>query len=260
MIRHLFRPGALLCALVLIAGCGKKNVTPSNVANPDRFLYERGQAELKEKKWIAARDHFRQVFDNYPQSPLRPDAKLAIGDTYLGEKSAESLVLAETEYREFLTFYPTHPRADYAQFKLAMTFFSQMKSPDRDQTNTKEALEEFQVLFDRYPNSPLIPEARMHWREAQDRLSDHNFGVGLLYYRLRVYAGAVSRFQEILTSDPNYTRRDAVYYYLAEVYLKTDTKEGKARALPYYDRLVKEFTQSEYLERAQERLKELQTQ
>ena len=56
------------------------------------------------------------MFDNYPQSPFRPDAKLGIADTYLGEKSAESLVLADSEYREFLTYYPRHARADYAQY------------------------------------------------------------------------------------------------------------------------------------------------
>ena len=57
----------------------------------------------------------RQVVENYPNSMHRPDAKLGVGDTYLGEKTAESLVLAANEYREFLTFYPTNPRADYAQ-------------------------------------------------------------------------------------------------------------------------------------------------
>ena len=255
---HYFRQGVLLCAILLTAACGgTKEVSPANVPNPDRFLYDRGLAAIKEEKWLQAREYFRQVVDNYPQSPLRPDAKLGIGDTYLGEKSAESLVLADNEYREFLTFYPTNQRADYAQFKLAMSFFEQMRAPDRDQTATKESLEEFQVFFDRYPTSPLAGEAKQKWREARDRLSDHNFGVGLLYYRLRVYAGALSRFQEVLKEDPGYSRRDGVYYYLGELFLRNN---NKAEALPYYQRLVNEFVESEYLERAKERLKQLNVQ
>ena len=35
-----------------------------------------------------------------------------------------------------------------------MTHFKQMRAPDRDQTPTKEALAEFDVFFERYPNSP----------------------------------------------------------------------------------------------------------
>jgi outer membrane protein assembly factor BamD len=248
-----------VCVLLLLAGCGaKKDVIPANVPNPDRFLFERGEAALKEKKWLNAREYFRQVVDNYPQSPLRPEAKLGTGDAYLGEKSAESLVLAETEFREFLTFYPTHPRADYAQYKLAMSFFEQMRSPDRDQTPTREALEEFQVFFDRFPNSPLTPDVRQKWREARDRLSAHNFNVAVLYYRLRVYQGALSRLQEILKEDPEFSGRDGVYYYLAELYLKADTKGAQSK--PYYARIVKEFTSSEYLDKAQARLKELEAQ
>ena len=112
MIRHVFRFSALVSALIAAAACGNKDVIPQNVANPDRFLFERGDAALKEKNWLEAREFYRQVFDNYPQSPFRPDAKLGIADTYLGEKSSESLVLADSEYREFLTYYPRHARAD----------------------------------------------------------------------------------------------------------------------------------------------------
>ena len=256
MIRYLVGLCALTGTLATTIACGPKDVIPQNVANPDRFLFDRGDAALKEKDWLEAREYFRQVFDNYPQSPLRPDAKLGIADTYLGEKSAESLVLADSEYREFLTYYPRNPRADYAQFKLAMTYFQQMRGPERDQTSTREALTEFQAFFDRFPDSPLVPEARKNWRIARDRLSEHDLHVATLYSKMRVYLGARSRLQAILKEDPNFTHRDAVYYELAEIYLKSD---NKAQALPFYQRIVDEFVMSEYLERAQKRLKELNT-
>jgi outer membrane protein assembly factor BamD len=254
MIRQAFRRSALVSALFIAVACGNKEVIPQNVANPDRFLFERGEAALKEKKWIEAREYYRQVFDNYPQSPFRPDAKLGIADTYLGEKSAESLVLADSEYREFLTFYPRHARADYAQYRLAMTYFQQMRGADRDQTATREALTEFQVFFDRFPDSKLLPEVKKNWRIARDRLSDSELQVGETYVRMGALPGAVMRLQGLLKEDPEYTHRDAAYYHLAEIYLKSDRK---AEAIPYYQRLVDEFVQSEYLERAQKRLKEL---
>ena len=131
---------------------------PTNTANPDRFLFDRGNEALKENNWLDAREYFRQVVDNYPQSPVRPDAKLGVGDSFLGEKSAESLVLAANEYREFLTFYPRHERADYAQYKLAMSHFQQMRAPERDQTETVNALREFQALLRSIPEQH--PDAR----------------------------------------------------------------------------------------------------
>ena len=254
MIQHLVRLSALSCALLIAAACGSKDVIPQNVSNPDRFLFDRGEAALKQKKWIEAREYYRQVFDNYPQSPLRPEAKLGIADTYLGEKSAETLVLADSEFREFLTYYPRHQRADYAQYKLAMTHFQQMRGPSRDQTSTRDALTEFQVFFDRFPESPLTPEVRKNWRIARDRLSDSERLVAELYMRINNWRGAAARLQGVLKDDPNYTNRDAAYYDLAEIYFKTD---NKAQALPWYQKVVDEFSKSEYLEKSQERLKEL---
>ena len=49
-------------------------------------------------------------------------------------------MLAINEFREFLSFYPTQPRADYAQYKLGMAHFRQMRAPQRDQTETRDAI------------------------------------------------------------------------------------------------------------------------
>ncbi len=261
MTHYILRRGAVILLLSLSAACGGgREVLPANSANPDRFLFDRGAAELKEEKWLNAREYFRQVVDNYPQSPLRPDAKLGIGDSYLGEKSAESLVLAANEYREFLTFYPTHTRADYAQFKLAMSHFQQMRAPERDQTETQEALREFQVFFTRFPNSSLTPEVQQRHRTARDRLSEASLRVGVHYLRIKWCPGAVPRFREILQDDPQFSRRDSVYFYLAECLARSDNKANKAEAIPYFERLLAEFAQSEHLEDAKKRLEELKTQ
>jgi outer membrane protein assembly factor BamD (BamD/ComL family) len=66
--------------------------------------------------------------------------------------------------------------------------------------------------------------------------------------------GAIGRFREVLKNDPEFTGRDSVYYLLAESLRMTDKK---AEALPYYERLLSEFAQSEYLENARKRIAEL---
>ena len=186
-----------------VAGCSARQTTPPpGTPQPDRFLFERGTAALKEREWVNARTYFQQIVDGYPQSPFRPDAKLGVGDSYLGEDTAASVVLAANEFREFLQFYPTSMRADYAQYKLAMSHFEQMRAPERDQTETREALKEFDVFFQRFPNSPLMPEVKKNWRVARDRLSQASYGVGLHYYRVRWYPGAIDRFREVLRDDP----------------------------------------------------------
>ncbi|MDH4063958.1 MAG: outer membrane protein assembly factor BamD [Acidobacteriota bacterium] len=235
--------------------CAKaQNTLPPGTAEADKFLYERGQALVEDEKWTDAREYFRNIVDNYPQSPYRPDAKLALGDTYLSQKGTENLLLAANEFREFQTFYPTHPRADYAQLQLARSYTAQMLAPERDQSATRDAVKEIETFLQRYPNSTLMPEARAIEREARDRLSQAGYRIGFFYYRARWYPGAIDRFREVLTSDPGFSNRDAVYFHLAESLYRTDKK---AEALPYYERLLREFEQSEYLNEAQQRIAEL---
>lgn len=251
---------AVLAAILVVIGvaCGARDqAPPAGAAQPDRFLFERGNEALKKEQWANARTYFQQIVDGYPQSPFRPDAKLGLGDAYLGENTPESLVQAANEFREFMQFFPTNPRADYAQYRMAMTHFGQMRSADRDQTETRAALAEFDTFFQKFPNSPLTPEVKERWRVARDRLSEHSYRVGLTYYRIRWDPGAIDRFREVLRDDPAYGGRDAVYFYLAESLVRSDKT---AEAIPYLERLLAEFEVSEYRDDARDRLNRLKNQ
>jgi outer membrane protein assembly factor BamD len=249
----------VVLALVMAAGCAARGprTAPEGAAEPDKFLFDRGTEELKGEHWLVAREFFKQLTETYTQSPYRPDAKLAIGDTYLGENTAEALVYAINEFREFLQYYPTNPRADYAQYKLGMAHFRQMRAPQRDQTETRSAIAEFETFVQRYPNSALMPEVRQKLREAKDRLSDSSYLVGFFYYRIRWYPGAIDRLESVIKEDPAYTRRDSAYFYLGESLLKNNRQ---AEALPYFERLLAEFEQSEHMADAQKRVSELKGQ
>jgi outer membrane protein assembly factor BamD len=251
---------ALLTLLAFSACSSAPRRPPTGTPDPDRFLFERGTAELNEKDWFTSREYFRQLVDSYPQSPYRGDAKLGIGDSHLGEGTTEGYVLAINEFREFLSLFPTHSRVDYAQYKLAMAHFYQMRDAMRDQTETIEAIKELTVFVERFPNaqrSALYPEAQARLREAKDRLGEHELGVGVQYHRSKWYPGAIERLKTLLEKDPQFTRRDAALFYLADSF---DKVGRPAEALPYFDRLIKEFERSEFLERAQLRVTELKAQ
>jgi hypothetical protein len=67
--------------------------------------------------------------------------------------------------------------------------------------------------------------------------------------------GAVDRLNALLKADPDFSGRDNVYYYLGESLIKLN-RQGEA--LPLFERLVKEFEQSEHLQDAHRRITELQ--
>ena len=254
----------ILLPLLLAVACGASTSKkpPEGSLEPDKFLFDNGSKALNDKRWYVAREYFRQLVDNYPQSVYRADAKLGIADTYKGEHTPESSVLAVNEYREFLALYPTNKRSYEAQFKLGMVHHADMRAPERDQTETREAVNELTTFVQRCEASsdcqasPLYQEGRKRLREAKDRLSMAEYRVGVFYYRQAWYPGAIERLAGILKNDPEFTNRDGVYYHLAQIFLKANRS---AEALPYLDKLVKEFEKSEYLEPAQKQIDQIKT-
>lgn len=252
---------ALVLALFVGAcssnGLDRFELPPGTEMQPDAFLFARGSEALEAGRWLTAREYFRRLVDTYPTSQHRQDARLGIGDSYLGERRIDSDILAAGEFREFLRFYPLAERADYAQYRLAVSQVRQMLSPQRDQTATRDALRELQTFTANYPNSQYLKEVIALEREARDRLSESEFLVGRHYYRTRWYPGAVARLENLLKTDPQYTRRDGAYFYLAESYARLQRIED---ALTYYRKILEEFAVSEYMEDARKRVEALEAE
>ena len=142
------RDGAACASRTAAAPCRRARPSPTSSCST------RAPRRSNDKKWLTAREFFKQVTETYTQSPYRPDAKLGIGDTYLGEGIARSAASSRsTSSRSSCRSIRPTARADYAQFKLAMAHFRQMRAPQRDQTETREAIKEFETFVERYPNS-----------------------------------------------------------------------------------------------------------
>ena len=177
--------------------CARRSATRYRQGRPSPIStsFERGTEALNEKKWLTAREFFKSVTETYTQSPYRPDAKLGVGDTYLGEGTPEALVLALNEFQEFLAFYPTHPRADYAQYKVGMTHHRQMRSAGRDQTETRAAVTSFEAFLDALSEQQAAAGRRGAFARGERSVGEHEFGVGRYYYSIRWYPGAIDALE-----------------------------------------------------------------
>jgi outer membrane protein assembly factor BamD len=236
-------------ALLLCSGCASHQLDLEALSSAsDQIVWEAGQKAVEKKDWESARQYFRRLIDAFPQSEHQPGARIALADSYFEEGGAANYVLAVSSYREFLTLYPRHPRSDYAQFRAAESFFEQRNSPDRDQTATQEALDEYQRLLDVYTQSSWVEPARERIRECRQALARSHFGVGYFYQRTRqAWRSAIGRYETILTEYPDFERLDEVLFRLSEC-LGNAGRYAEAR--PHLARLRAEFPESPFLEEA----------
>jgi outer membrane protein assembly factor BamD len=244
---------ALLCGLGNWS-CKKRNVEIApEIAASDEALYKAGQEYVK-KDSEKARLYFRQVIDSFPKSFYAQRAKLAIADSYFKKGDEGSMILAASEYREFIQLYPYSPSASYAQYQIALSSFKKALRPGRDQTKTIQALADFKKVITNYPLSEEAKQAQKQIADCEERLASHYFAIGQYYYRVNALKASTARLTEILTNYPSYSRMDEVYFYLADSYFKWRKYE---ESVPFFTKLVTDYPKSACAKKAQNRLAEI---
>jgi outer membrane protein assembly factor BamD len=245
----------LCLALSFAAGCKKKPVQISpDIASSDEALFKLGEAAVQKntEKGIL---YLRQVIDSFPKSFYAQRAKLLIADTYFKKGDEANMILAAAEYREFIRSYPYSPSAAYCQYQIALTFYKKILKPGRDQTRTSQALAEFKKVVADYPASDQAKAAQEKIKDCEERLAAHDAGIGVQYARMRAYKAAISRLTEVMTTYPDYSRMDEVYYYLGECHFGINALD---QAFPYYTKLVSDYPKSRFVKKATKRLKEIE--
>ena len=240
---------ALAMVVFSTGACGRQEVDIATLAsNSDQVIWEAGQKALKGKQWDVARQHFRRIVDGFPQSPLVPQARLAAGDSYFNEGSAGNLTLAAAQYREFLTVFPSHPRSDYAQYQIGESYFNQKNSPDRDQTQVAQALDEYLTFLDRYPDSTMAPAVRERVKLCRGSLARSEFVVAYFYQKSRrAYRAAIPRYENIVKNYPDFDQTDETLFRLGQcLAFSGRTKE----AAPVLARLLDEYPESAFVSEA----------
>ena len=237
--------GGAIALAALLGACGRQEVDIATLAsNSDQVIWNAGQKALKGKQWDVARQHFRRIVDGFPQSPLVPQARIAVGDSYFNEGGAASLTLAAGQYREFLNVFPSHERGDYAQFQVGESYFNQKNSPDRDQTQVTQALEEFLGFLDRYPDSPLAKTARERVKVCRSSLARSEFVVAYFYQKSRrAYRAAIPRYENILKNYPDFDQTDETLLRLGQCLALSGRT---AEASPVLARLLDEYPDSPF--------------
>jgi outer membrane protein assembly factor BamD len=218
---------------------------------PDKVLFEKAINENKHGRYEVGRLTLQTLINTYPDSEYLSKAKLAIADSYYSEGGTTGLTQAESEYKDFITFFPTAPEAPEAQYRIGMAHFRLMAKADRDQTEAKLADAEFKEFLLKYPDSPMIPRVKGRLRQTQEVLAQGEFYTANFYYLHRAYPAARSRFQEILDKYPNFSGGDAALYYAGQSL--EQMKKGND-AVPYYSHVITDFPLSPLVPQAKQRL------
>ncbi len=196
----------LLLAVLLAApvACAKKRSDQKTSVPPEQ-VYKMAMEKMDKGHYYTARNLLQQILPRIPPEDrdLLPRVQLAIADSYFKDKGSLNYGEALNGYRNFLTYFPGHEKADHAQFMVGMSLFKQVLAPDRDQAQTLKAIEEFRKVGTTFPNSPYVDQARRQIDRCFDLLAEHERMIGWFYQRRKVWQAAIERYAAIVEKYPN---------------------------------------------------------
>jgi outer membrane protein assembly factor BamD len=246
---HLSRLRTLsLATLLFLGGCGWLTATPQPVL-PAEELYRLGEQDLARSRYEDARNRFKDIVARHPDSSYAPRARFLIGEAYFREGEFDKAV---KEFEAFLAFYPQHQIADLVQYRLAVSYYDQMKPVEQDQALTGKALAQFKKLVKDYPQSRYASDALAKIDICRGRLAQKELFIAHYYYDQQDNtAAARQRLEGILKNYQHTLVIPETLFLLAEVNFR---EARTAEAVALYRRLAADYAYTEWGKRAAQRL------
>ncbi|RMG12456.1 MAG: outer membrane protein assembly factor BamD, partial [Deltaproteobacteria bacterium] len=165
--------------------------------------YERGLEALRGGEYQLAIGRFEALRTRHPYSRYAPLAELRIADALFGQGS---FLEAAERYRTFVKLRPTHPEADYAAYREALSLYREAPSDfflfppsyEKDLEPIRELTGVLERFLRTYPDSRYAPEARELLAKARRRLALHELYVADFYRRRGHWRGAAGRLETVL--------------------------------------------------------------
>lgn len=242
---------ATLSLLVLLGGCETLSDffrQRPQALPPASELYAEGETQLNKSRFEEARTAFRKVAERHPQSSYAPRARFLIGEAYYREGQFDKAI---KEFEAFMSFYPRHEISDLVQFRLAMSYYDQMKPVEQDQEITRKSMEAFRVLVREYPESRYAADALAKIDICRGRLAQKELWVAAYYINQGNLSAARPRLEKVIKEYPRTLVMPEALYRLGEVY-QNDGRTEDAQRL--FRQAAEEYPYTDWGRRAAQRL------
>ena len=225
----------------------------------DRQLFEVAAKEVRKGNYDTGRLLFNTIITTYPDSPFLSLSKLAVADSFYLEGTTSGLIQAAQAYQDWLTFFPTDPLSDRVMLKVAEAEMRQMGLPDREVPHARKAEQRLKAILQQFPTTSLKNDVELRLSQVQENLGMHELQVGR-FYQSRYergnggLKGAQRRYAEIIQKYTNFSYLDEVYFRQGWLYIQEEEPDEAAK---YFQMVVRDFPNGDYVERAKEELNKI---
>jgi outer membrane protein assembly factor BamD len=139
---------------------------------------------------------FNTLKERYPYSRYAILAELKVADAHFCRKEYPEAIGA---YEDFVQLHPKNEAVPYVLYQVAICYYEQILSEDRDQTATRLAIRSFIRLLREHPGCGYSIKATKKIEECRELLARHELYVARFYFKSKHYEAALCRFEGVLS-------------------------------------------------------------
>ncbi len=208
--------------ILFIAGCSTDDeILTESEFRSDISLYKEAHNELKSKNYQKASDLFTELDLMHPYSKWAAKGQLMSGFALYQANQYEEAIFA---LNKFINLNPSDKNLDYAFYLKGFCYYERMNEVSRDQVIAKKAIETFNELRNKYPNSKYSKKAINHIKLLNNQLAGYEMNVGKFYQSRNKFLAAILRYQTILKKHKNSAQIPESLYRILECYISIGLK------------------------------------
>ena len=209
----------IILAIILVTSisCAKKEeiiITDPSLSLPE-IDYIAAKRLLDEQSYEEALESFNNIEKKYPLSKWGLKSKLMIIFIHYLRVDYDN---ASIQVERFINKYPDYKDIDYAYYLKALIAYEQIKNPELDTSNTHKALDYFEELIRRYPESKYSKDAVQKIILINTVLAGKDMNVGMYYLETNEYLAALNRFKKVIDSYEANRYTPEALYRIVEIY------------------------------------------
>jgi outer membrane protein assembly factor BamD len=178
--------------------------------------YSFAKKYFNQKKYVRSATLLEEIVIYFKGRAEAEESLYLLAQSYYGQKD----YVTSSEY--FKQYYTTYPKGEFAELsRFYGAYGLYLDSPDArlDQKTTHEAIQQFLMYLEYYPQSERAQEATKILFELQEKLAEKEYLAARLYYNLGTYMGnnylsCVITAENTLKSYPDTKFREELRYLM----------------------------------------------
>ena len=218
----------LISILLILVSCSNIENDKKKAIATDVDIYKKALLLIEQNDFKSAFNEFENLLLNYPFSNLALKSEITSAYSLYEDNQIQKAI---NKLNGFIEMNPSGELTIYAHYLLGMCYYIQTSQKGRDASLSLKALNYFQIIEAKYPNSKYAKDAKLKILYLKNRLAENELAVGKFYLKKNAQISAINRFKVILEKFQNTSVIPETLYRLSEALLITGLKEEAQKSI-----------------------------